>query len=393
MAYRTRGYTAEDRERDEMDRRQLQAAKAAHLDHQIAAYRTPRALRWGPMDYEASAREILAFNAGERLPTEPHPLTTQRLQSRSQWHVLDLARDILAASHGDHVLALDERQIHAAAIASHVISDLYADTANARVLRRQPRLLDKVIRWTRPLEISNYLPTTAATIELEGGIGTPSIHPQEWQTVQPVAAHEAVALAMVPIRLRFTEQMIVDDDVNAVTAILDAVVNSAAQAELNAAFSVLNTAGNLSDGESLFIASNTVEGQSKNAAAIDAGIAKLRAQNLNGQAADIEPDILLCPAADEATVRTIVHNLGGDGWITVIGTSYLTAGAWYLAGDPEVWASVTRATMAGSNGASLRFQAGALVGSEGARDATIGGFHAYRYQAVSRTGLVKIEVS
>ena len=392
MEYRHRGYTGEDAERDELDR-QIRAAATRQLDGQIAQYRTPAKLKWQPYDYEISAREILAHRAGDPLPREVHPLTEQRLQARSHWSNIDLARDILAASFGDQVLGWNDRQVHASAITTHVLGDLFSATANSRVLTRQPRLLDKLFTFTHAVELPNYLAATVGTFELTEEVGPALTVLQEWQTVDPQATTEAVALRMAPLRLRFSEQMVVNDDANAMRAIVDATVTSASQNELARAFGLLTANGAMADGDNLFIDANTTAGQSKNAAAIDAGIAKLRAQLIHGQAADIEPFALLVPAADEGTARTVVHDMGGPEWLRVVGTSYLAAGAWYLTGDPTVWPVVSRATMAGSSGMSLRFTSGMPNEFEGSRDVILEALHTYEYRAISRTGICKIAIN
>ena len=100
--------------------------------------------------------------------------------------------------------------------------------------------------------------------------------------------------------------MLTNDDVGGVAEALRAVITNVGQLELAMVFDLLNNPPTLRDGESLFVASNTVSGQSKNLAAIDAGQAALRAQTANGAAIDAEVKTLIVPAGDEFTARALI---------------------------------------------------------------------------------------
>ncbi len=51
----------------------------------------------------------------------------------------------------------------------------------------------------------------------------------------------------------------------------------------------------MSDGSALFVTTNTVTGASKDVAAINSAMAKLRALTVNGAACDADPANLICP--------------------------------------------------------------------------------------------------
>lgn len=358
------------------------------------AHRYRGAPHWSAQDKRESAAEILAVKAGERLPEDPHPLTRQRLATRSDWTTVDLLRDILAAQWGGHVVDWSDRQILAHGAGTAELGELYHANANRRLLTRQPRLLDKVFAFCAPTEAKDFKPQETGLFDLEVGIDTASDAIREWQTMKPKATSEAVALRWSPVRLRFTEQLIVDDNFGAINGIVDAVSVAAAQNELSGAFGVLTDNGNLRDSSALFVTANTVSGASKNAAAIDSAISKLRAQTLNDASCDAEPSALLVPAEDEATARGIIAAASANNdWLRLVATAFLPSGAWYLTADPTLWPCIVRQTMRGNDGQSLRFSPGTPNEREGSRDVILEGLHAYRYAATGRAGLVKIEVS
>ena len=162
------------------------------------AHRYRGAPHWSPQDKRESAAEILAVKSGERLPEDPHPLTRQRLATRSDWTTVDLLRDVLAAQWGGHVYDWDDRRVLAHGAGTAELGELYHANANRRLLTRQPRLLDKVFAFCAPTEAKDFKPQETGLFDLEVGIDTASDAIREWQTVKPKATSEAVALRWSP---------------------------------------------------------------------------------------------------------------------------------------------------------------------------------------------------
>ena len=165
---------------------------------------------------------------------------------------------------------------------------------------------------------------------------------------------------------------------------------------VSSAESLLNTPSTLADGAAWLAAgnSNLLAGQSKDAAAINAAVNMLRSQTVNGQATDAEPALMITPSGDEATARALVRAASLDAqWMAVSGSAYLDASAWYPFASPGTWPALARATETGAGGTSLRFYPGTPNAKESTGDVILEGLHSFDVGVVSRTGVVRIEVS
>lgn len=351
-----------------------------------------RGQRWDAEDHRIAALQVYAAKYGEALPDDAHPLAHQMLEKRDDWWSIDLARRVLAARLGAVVDDWNDLQVLASG--TEILGSLYESNAHRRVLARMPRLLAKIRAFCQETENPNYMPASVGSFSLTDGIAVSSEGARPWQTLQLQGDAESVALRSSPVRLRFTQQIILNDDSGYISAMIDAVLIAAAQNELREAFSALTDNANLSDGEPLFGLANTVTVDTSATSAIDSAVAKLRGQELNGAPVDVDPHALIVPAVDEATARKLVSELDpGQPWIDVVGTSYLPEDAWYLFADPEMMPVVQRVLLKGSNGQSLKFDPVGPKPEESGADIILGGMHTYRYQPVSRLGAVRIDFS
>ncbi len=151
---------------------------------------------------------------------------------QSRLDLIDIAKELLAQRYGAQARGWDVRQVMGSGTSTADLAPLLANTANRAVFARAPRLLDKVLAVAAPARDPRlYKPSTAGTVELDVGIEDATTGLREWQTMAVKAAGEALALRSSPIRLRFCEQAIVNDDVNAFAATVAAVGTAAAQNE------------------------------------------------------------------------------------------------------------------------------------------------------------------
>lgn len=321
-----------------------------------------------------------------------HPIAEKALRDGGQQHLTDLARRFAAMHYGPEANSWDDRQV--LAVSTGHLSDVLADTPNRVALERAPNLISKVLRITWPVELVDYRPAGFETVELDSESPAPSaVELGEWSSFSPTSSAENLQLESVPLRVRFSEQLVVNDDVFALSRTLEAAMVAASQNEPSAAFGLLVSNGNLGDGSALFSAgaSNLLTGQSKAASALNNAIEALRNQQINGKNADADPVASIVPSADEATARALVAAVStAEPWVDVIATSHVTA-QWYLMADPMTWPVLVRGTLAGANGEPLRFVPGLPNAKEGSRDLVMKGSHAVAYVPISRVRAVRIE--
>jgi len=209
---------------------------------------------WSESDYFAAHGQILAEMAGRRIPAEDwHPLALEMTENGSAPSLVDMARAAAVKVYGDHAAAWDARQVLASGGAgSDHLGDLLSGLAHRLVLGRQPALLGPALKLCRGVELQNYQTSTVGTVELAAGIEPPTGANRPWQKLVPSGRAEQMALRSAPVRVRFSEILLLNDDINLVQHTLDAAGTSAAQSELSALFSLLNTDVALQDGTPAF---------------------------------------------------------------------------------------------------------------------------------------------
>jgi len=344
---------------------------------------------WRPSDYLDAHGQILAARAGHQAQ-HLHPLAADALADGNSPSLVDLARAYAVGAFGPSARSWDVRQVLGAS--TDHLGNLLGDFAARVALSRQPALLDPLLKVARPVELSTYHDAHVGVVELEAGIDTASSSMRAWQNLLPSGTAEELALRSSPVRIRFPEWIVVNDDINAIDRTIEAASIAAAQNELTAAMSLLNTDFNLSDGSAAFNTDdgNAITGAAKSSGGLDSATAALRAQTINGKSADCAPRFLLVPGDDEFTARAAVRAAYGDnGPVEVIATAYLST-YWFLTASPDAWPWLVRATMRGSGGVSLRFSPDRPNEREGSRDLILSGMHTFDYAITSRVGAVRI---
>lgn len=371
----------------------------------LTGYRSPAEMRsalarkqnrkesstWTDSDYWQATTETVRMQAGLRVDN-PHPIVEAR--AAGDWPLVRVVREYMSR-YNPAVAQSDDRDVLAMAVGTEILPSLLVDVANGTTLVRLPALLAKALKITHALELNNYLPNAAAAFEVDAiDAATPNF--SEWKTLKPRGTAELLGLGSSPIRLRFTEQLTLrDDSVNAVAGIVSATATAAAQNELVACFGLLEANPTLADGDALFISGNTsATTGAPSTTTLEPAIATLRKQQLNGRNCDADPANLICSADHEGAARAAVRTIyGDDSPVSVVATSYLGTGAWYLQAAPAIWPTVARATMTGTQGISLRFGAGRANAREGTNDTILESLHTYKFGAVSRVGIVRVPTS
>ena len=352
--------------------------------------------RWNESDLIEAHGEVLAALTGVRRPVVAmHPLAAEALANGRTPSMIDLAKAFAVQKFGGGARGWDVRTVLNSGVVTEHLGDLWADTANRQVISRAPDLSGTINAVCRDVPLNNFLASRVGTVELGVGIEEAANFARPWQTIAVSGSAEEMALRLSPIRLRIAQQAIVNDDIRGIVALIDALATACAQNELAALAGLLNNAQTLADGSAWIHAdyANRLAGQSKDIAAVNGAVALLRSQTVNAKATDADPATLLVPAADEATARKLVRESSGAAdWFNVRGTSYLSAGYWYLFADPQIWPAIARGIMRGAE-ATLSFTRGTPRVEESAADVIEEAQHVFDLGVVSRVGLVRIEVS
>lgn len=342
-------------------------------------------------------RDLIWSLAGQRLdPDSAYPGVLAKLAMNPPT-LLDLAREKCEKVYGRSAAAWGRNEVfraHGAGMAH--LGDLFSDFAYHLALSRTPSLLKTPLKITRAVELNNFHASSVGVVEIEAAIEpASSCESRPWQNLVPKASAEELRLISSPVRLHFSEILIQNDDIQAMSRTIESTLISAAQNELRAAFDLLNNDYTLSDGKAAFSpeAGNSVIGTPEQTG-LGLAIGALRKQTVNGSPADCEPKFLLCPADHEHAARKIVFAMYGDSnnraAPEVLPTAYLDR-HWYLFSDPEEWPVLVRATLRGENGQSLRLTPGHPKLIEGPQSLVLQGLHTYDYALVSRTGCVRMD--
>ena len=327
--------------------------------------------------------EILA--ARTRNAAVSHPIAETAMAGGRQPSLIDLGRTWASNRHGPEAMAWDDHKVMAYASTPH-LSEVISATANNVVLSRAGELLNVPLRLCRAVSLADYKPTSVGTLHLEAAVSMPSTALNEWEAITPMASAGQLRLKIAPLRIRFSEILLANDDVEAMSRTVEATMMAASQNEAKLFISLLTGSTNLADGQPWF-------GTDNSATTLAAGMAKMRTQAINGQPSDARPVFYLVPASEEAAAREAVAKMsnGNSVPLEVIPTGHLgTGAASFLFANPSIWPSCARGTMRGSNGVSLRFQPGSPNEGESSRDAILEGLHTVGFEPISRLGVVKI---
>jgi hypothetical protein len=241
---------------------ELQAARAAcndfaarHLDRQLDKYREPAAPRWNYQDLLEAHGEVLDIMAGApRTGRQFHPLAAELLDAGATPSLENLARSACIMVHGEAARSWSSHDVFAwgSPGVAH-LGDILSSVANTFILSRQPSLLALILATTLPREVKDFRPVKAATVELATGIDAATVLDTiPWQTMRPTASAENLQLAKSPVRIRFNEIDVVNDDVGALLETVRAVQIAASQNELETWSALLNADVDMADGDPAF---------------------------------------------------------------------------------------------------------------------------------------------
>lgn len=347
--------------------------------------------RWPVGDLIQAHTDLVKIKAGERgALADVHPLAVALVAECGGSSLLDMAR----AVHPDRGATASDVLAYGSPGVAH-LQEILSAAANSFVVARQSYLLAPIMRTTGAREVANFLPVKAATVELQTGIDAPSaLMGVPWQTISPAASAEDMQLAKTAVRIVYSEQDVVNDDIGVLAEIVRAVATAAAQNELASWATLLNEPQVLTDGAPAFSleAGNALDlAAAPSATTLSAAVAALRAQTVNRKPADLAPRILLVSGDQEIQARKTLNEIyGNPGPIDVVVSAYLSGDHWFLLADPAHWPVILRGTLAGDNGQSLVLSPNSPMASENVRNIVLGGPHAYAYAMVGRTGIVRL---
>ena len=370
----------------------IRGMDAEELDAELNKYRSPSARR-SPRHREADLvqahAEVLAHRTrGNRVN---HPLAEEALASGGNLTLVEMGRSWAANMHGPEARAWSDHQVLAYASSAH-LSDVMSVNANSIIAARAPELQRIPIRLSRAVSLPDYKPLSVGTLTLDASIPEPKLVLDEWHSVTPTVTVGFLQCGMAPIRIRFSEILLTNDDTEAMARTVEATLLAASQNETAMFIRMLTTNANLPDGAAWFNANNTVLGGAANASSLAAGMQKMREMKVNGLPADFRPRYWLVPSSDEYNALEAVREVSvAAPLVEVIPTAHLAAGSGgYLFADPAAWPAIARGTLRGSGGVSLRFAPGNPTEAESHRDAILEGLHSVAFAPVSRLGVVKI---
>ena len=333
--------------------------------------------------------EILAHTTrGNRVH---HPIAEEKLANGAHVTLLDMGRTWAANRHGPEAMGWDDHKVMAYATSEH-LSEVMTVNANSIIMARAPELQRIPIRLSRAVSLPDYKPVSVGTLTLDAAVPEPSQMLRQWAAIKPTVTAGYLQAGMSPLRIRFSEILLVNDDLEAMARTVEAALLAASQNEVAMFTRLLTANGNLPDGSAWFSSANSVLGGAANASSLAAGMQKMREQTVNGLPADFRPRYWLVPSSDEFNALEAVREVSVDRPIVeVIPTGHLPAGiGGFLFADPAAWPAVARGTLRGSNGVSLRFSPGSPNELESARDAILEGAHNVGFAPVSRLGVVRI---
>jgi hypothetical protein len=264
------------------------AELAAELEAAKAAYRTKpkRAPRHREADLVQAHAEILANRSrGNRVS---HPIAEEMLANGGQPSLMAMARTWAANMNGPEAHNWSDHQVLAYASSSH-LSEVMSVNANSIVMSRAPELQRIPIRLSRAVSLPDYKPMSVGTLTLDAAIPEPSLALDEWNSVTPTVTVGYLQAGMAPLRIRFSEILIQNDDTEAMARTVEATLLAASQNETAMFVRLLTTNGNLPDGQPWFSDFNTVLGSSASVTSLAAGMQKMREMTVNGLPADFRP--------------------------------------------------------------------------------------------------------
>jgi hypothetical protein len=333
--------------------------------------------------------EILAHaTRGNRVH---HPIAEEKLANGGHPTLLDMGRTWAANRHGPEAMGWGDREVLAYATSEH-LAEVMTVNANSIIMARAPELQRIPIRLSRAVSLPDFKPVSVGTLTLDAALPEPDQKLREWAAVKPTVSAGYLQAGMSPLRIRFSEILITNDDTESMARTIEAALLAASQNETRMFCRLLTDNVELPDGDPWFNASNTALGSIASDSALAAAMQRMREQTVNGAPADFRPRYWLVPSSQEFNALDAVKTVSVDKPIVeVIPSAFLPSGTGgYLFADPAAWPAVARGTLRGSNGVSLRFSPGSPNEVESARDAILEGMHNVGFAPVSRLGVIRI---
>jgi hypothetical protein len=356
--------------------------------------RKPAAGAFRAADHIQAAQHLLAHNYGIA-PQNMHPIAEAEIQSGPRYTLADAAETCLEMNgHQLQAGADPYRQILAAMSTSdfpNVVNETWKGIAESR---RNPQL-EKILALTFQITVDDYKQQSFSMVDLNG-LEPPSFRTMhEYSDVHPIPTGEVIQVWSVFARIGISRQALANDDRGMFRAAISAFLRAAHSNEMQKLAALIETAGNLGDGQPLFHAdfgnahaATGAPSETTLATAMDL----LRNQRTEGNdKADADVAVLLVPTSHEVAALRTIKELPIDARPRVVATAHLTSGAtapWYVLADPEVYPVLGRVRMENAPLSAVTF-----LDFEVADEfpgVYLPATHSVGYNILSRVGIVRI---
>lgn len=327
--------------------------------------RTPATIPDAPL---RAKRAAMVGAILSRFDQRKHPLTADAREFIGET-LPGIARHALEAG-GASARGLYASELVERAMSTSDLPNILADVAHKSMQRAYAAAPATWKPFTNQMKVPDFKPHNLAQIG-----GTPPLalinEKGEYQSGNIVDGKEVVKLASYGRMVSMTRQMIINDDLGAITSIPDAFGSSAANLESDLVWGILTANRVMSDGTALFHANHknlAASGAAISVATVSAGrTAMAQQKNLDGVTPlSISAAFLLVPAAlataGEQFVGATFPVQVGDvvpptlRRLQVISEPRLDLASttgWYLAADPTQVDTIAAATLIGQEGAYI----------------------------------------
>jgi hypothetical protein len=314
-----------------------------------------------------SIRSAMAGALAHRLAPGVVKLEGPATQYRGH-RVLDMI-GALATARGERIDLRDQGALLERAIGAHSTSDfplLLADSTNKALLAQYEVAAPTYRQWAARRPFNDFRDHTFLRVG-----DFPSFKPVneagefEYGTISESA--EKVRAKEYGTGISVGRQLLINDDLSALSDFSSMIATRAAADENSMAYSVLSTNGAMSDGKALFHADHgnkAASGTTIDATNVSAAVLALRGQkSLDDLPLNLQPAFLVVGPAKEVAARQLLASINPtkssdvnpwSNFAKLIVDANITGAAWYLFADPGAAPTVVYGYVAGSEGPQVR---------------------------------------
>lgn len=327
--------------------------------------KVPVADRSRAADFQAAAIDAICLRSGVAVP-KPHPAARDLVRMS----VVTMAENILSMN-GKSTQGLSAAGIISAALTTSDFPQLLSNAAGKSLLTGYSQAPNTHTTWTSERTVKDFKPQTLLVLGEAPGL---DVVPEaaEYKFGSMPESAETFAVEKFGKMIRITREALINDDLQAFTAIPASMGAAARRKEADLVYTKLTSNPLMSDGITLFHASHgnlAASGGAPTIATLGAARAAMRKQK--GIAGldfiDPQPRFLIVPVALETTCEQLLSSLVMPAkadetnvqWIrglTLVADPRLDAAsatAWYLAASPQQIEGIARAYLQGETAPHL----------------------------------------